>query len=230
MGLLKKPRACADEAFDPFSDVQMATLRLRERAEMLRHCKWVDQVVAAPKDAISTNFLSKHKIHYVANFEHKDLVGYTSAEDRFYHVKKMHMFIPLSITEDVKSDALHNNSHSKKIIKTILHDYLEHLEHRLGEYKAEAAPSSPPIDSWKQYRDHHVSQQPLPKGAHHSSDSLNIQYNMRAIRVVQRIEFRLESFVRDIMRRLGFDNRPTTDTHPKPRQIPQIQQDDHAFS
>jgi len=94
------------------------------------------------------------------------------------------MFIPLSITEDVKSDGLHNNSHSKKIIKTILHDYIEHLEHRLGEYKAQAVPSSLPIYSWQQYRDHHISQQPSSKGAHRPSDSLNIQYNRQTIRVV----------------------------------------------
>ena len=42
----------------------------QERTEILKHCKWVDEVICPCPWVISLEFLDKHNIHYVA---HDDL-------------------------------------------------------------------------------------------------------------------------------------------------------------
>jgi choline-phosphate cytidylyltransferase len=39
---------------------------LVERAELLRHCRWVDEVLSGAPDTIDTKFLAAHQIDYVA--------------------------------------------------------------------------------------------------------------------------------------------------------------------
>ena len=60
------------ERFDPLRNILMSTLTYRERAEMLRHCKWVDKVIKAKKSQIDESFISRHNIHYVASFDSDD--------------------------------------------------------------------------------------------------------------------------------------------------------------
>lgn len=42
----------------------------QERTEILKHCKWVDEVICPCPWVITLEFLDKHNIHYVA---HDDL-------------------------------------------------------------------------------------------------------------------------------------------------------------
>ena len=45
-----------------------------ERVEILKHCKWVDEVICPCPWEISMDFLNEHNIHYVAH----DAIPYTS--------------------------------------------------------------------------------------------------------------------------------------------------------
>mmetsp|Transcript_29923 Transcript_29923/g.45763 ORF Transcript_29923/g.45763 Transcript_29923/m.45763 type:complete len:195 (+) Transcript_29923:55-639(+) len=61
-----------------------------ERVDILKHCRWVDEVVCPCPWIINIDFLRKHNIHYVA---HDDL-PYNSAgsTDIYYDVKRLGMF------------------------------------------------------------------------------------------------------------------------------------------
>ena len=61
-----------------------------ERCEILKHCKWVDEVICPCPWVIDFDFLKKHNIHYVAH----DDAPYPSAtgEDAYGHLKKADMF------------------------------------------------------------------------------------------------------------------------------------------
>lgn len=48
-----------------------------ERTEILKHCKWVDEVVCPCPWVITIDFLRKHNIHYVAH----DEIPYSSVGD-----------------------------------------------------------------------------------------------------------------------------------------------------
>ena len=61
-----------------------------ERTEILKHCRWVDQVICPCPWIIDMEFLKKNNIHYVAH----DALPYTSAgsTDIYAEVKKAGMF------------------------------------------------------------------------------------------------------------------------------------------
>ena len=61
-----------------------------ERCEILKHCKWVDEVICPCPWVIDFDFLKKHTIHYVAH----DEIPYASegVEDGYGHLKKAGMF------------------------------------------------------------------------------------------------------------------------------------------
>lgn len=61
-----------------------------ERCEILKHCRWVDEVICPCPWVIDFDFLKKHNIHYVAH----DDAPYASegVEDGYGHLKKAGMF------------------------------------------------------------------------------------------------------------------------------------------
>ena len=57
-----------------------------ERSEILKHCKWVDEVICPCPWVITVDFLKENNIHYVA---HDDLpYGSVGQQDIYYDVKK----------------------------------------------------------------------------------------------------------------------------------------------
>lgn len=73
----------------------------KERAETLRHCKWVDEVIENAPWCITTEFVEEHKIDFVA---HDDL-PYASAEteDIYDPLRRMGKFWPTQRTEGVST-------------------------------------------------------------------------------------------------------------------------------
>ena len=58
----------------------------QERTEIIKHCRWVDEVICPCPWILNMEFLRKHNIHYVAH----DEVPYNSAgsDDIYAEVKK----------------------------------------------------------------------------------------------------------------------------------------------
>ena len=77
-----------------------------ERTEILKHCKWVDEVVCPCPWVIGFDFLEKYNIHYVAH----DDAPYASegVDDGYGHLKKVGMFRATKRTEGIStSDIIH---------------------------------------------------------------------------------------------------------------------------
>lgn len=79
----------------------LTVLTDKERAETLRHCRWVDEVIEDAPWCITNEFVEKHKIDYVA---HDDL-PYASAEteDIYDPLRRMGKFWPTQRTEGVST-------------------------------------------------------------------------------------------------------------------------------
>ncbi len=58
-----------------------------ERAEILKHCKWVDEVICPCPWIVTVDFLRKNNIHYVAHDEAP--YGGEGQEDIYAEVKKL---------------------------------------------------------------------------------------------------------------------------------------------
>ena len=58
-----------------------------ERSDILKHCKWVDEVIMPCPWVLTVDFLRKHNIHYVAH----DAIPYTGEgqEDIYSEVKRL---------------------------------------------------------------------------------------------------------------------------------------------
>jgi choline-phosphate cytidylyltransferase len=61
-----------------------------ERVEILKHCKWVDEVLCPCPWTITVDFLRKNNLHYVAHDEAP--YGAAGADDIYSEVKKLGMF------------------------------------------------------------------------------------------------------------------------------------------
>lgn len=83
-----------------------------ERAESLRHCKWVDEVVENAPWVINQEFLDNHKIDFVAHDDIPYVSGYCS--DVYTFVKKQGKFIATQKTQGISTSG---------IITRIVHDY-----------------------------------------------------------------------------------------------------------
>ena len=60
-----------------------------ERCEILKHCKWVDEVVFPGPWILSIEWLQKNNVHYIC---HDDLPWSTFGVDIYYPFKKIGMF------------------------------------------------------------------------------------------------------------------------------------------
>lgn len=102
--------ACNDELTQ--SKKGMTVFNETERAESLRHCKWVDEVVENAPWIIDQEFLDAHKIDFVAH----DDIPYASADcsDVYKFVKDQGKFIATQKTQGISTSS---------IITRIVHDY-----------------------------------------------------------------------------------------------------------
>jgi choline-phosphate cytidylyltransferase len=84
----------------------------QERSDILRHCKWVDEVIMPCPWILTVDFLRKHNIHYVAH----DAIPYTGegVEDIYSEVKKLGMFKETQRTDGISTS---------DIILRIIKDY-----------------------------------------------------------------------------------------------------------
>jgi choline-phosphate cytidylyltransferase len=91
-----------------------------ERVEIIKHCKWVDEVICPCPWVITMDFLKKHNIHYVAH----DDIPYTSAgqNDIYAEVKKAGMFAVTQRTDGISTS---------DIILRIIKDYDMYVERSL---------------------------------------------------------------------------------------------------
>lgn len=87
-----------------------------ERAETVRHCKWVDEVVEDCPWIVTPEFLDKHQIDYVA---HDDLpYGADEGDDIYAPIKKAGKFLVTQRTEGVSTTG---------IITKIVRDYEKYI-------------------------------------------------------------------------------------------------------
>ncbi|KAM8900431.1 choline-phosphate cytidylyltransferase B-like isoform 2-T2 [Spinachia spinachia] len=93
---------CSDELTLKFKGYTVMTED--ERYDALRHCRYVDEVVRDAPWSLSTEFLKKHKIDFVAH----DDIPYTSAgsEDVYKHIKEAGMFVATQRTEGISTSDL----------------------------------------------------------------------------------------------------------------------------
>lgn len=95
-------------------------LNENERAESLRHCKWVDEVIEHAPWVITQEFLDEHDIDYVAH----DAIPYSSgsSKDIYEFVKEQGKFLPTQRTEGVSTSDL---------ITRIVRDYDQYVRRNL---------------------------------------------------------------------------------------------------
>jgi len=79
----------------------LTVLTDKERAETLRHCKWVDEVIEDAPWIVTPDFLEKHNIDYVAH----DDEPYASAEsdDIYRPCKEAGKFLVTQRTEGIST-------------------------------------------------------------------------------------------------------------------------------
>ncbi|KAF8544044.1 hypothetical protein BDD12DRAFT_873780 [Trichophaea hybrida] len=99
----------------------LTVLTDKERAESLRHCKWVDEVIEDAPWIVTPEFLEKHSIDYVAH----DDEPYVSAEsdDIYKPCKEAGKFMVTQRTEGISTTY---------IITKIVRDYEKYISRQLS--------------------------------------------------------------------------------------------------
>jgi choline-phosphate cytidylyltransferase len=94
----------------------LTVLSGQERAETVRHCKWVDEVIEDCPWIVTPAFLEKHQIDYVA---HDDIpYGADEGDDIYKPIKEKGKFLVTQRTEGVSTTG---------IITKIVRDYEKYL-------------------------------------------------------------------------------------------------------
>jgi len=79
----------------------MTVLTDKQRAETVRHCKWVDEIIEDAPWEITMDFLAQHQIDYVA---HDDLpYGGDGQADIYLPVKQAGKFVATQRTEGIST-------------------------------------------------------------------------------------------------------------------------------
>lgn len=82
----------------------LTVLSGRERAESVRHCKWVDEVIPDCPWIVTPEFIDQHKIDYVA---HDDLpYGADEGDDIYAPIKSQGKFLVTQRTEGVSTTGI----------------------------------------------------------------------------------------------------------------------------
>ncbi|KAI1438459.1 cytidylyltransferase [Xylaria sp. CBS 124048] len=98
----------------------LTVLSGRERAETVRHCKWVDEVIENCPWIVTPEFLEKHQIDYVA---HDDIpYGAAEGDDIYAPIKRQGKFLVTQRTEGVSTTG---------IITKIVRDYEKYIARQL---------------------------------------------------------------------------------------------------
>ncbi|KAI8934052.1 hypothetical protein NX059_008818 [Plenodomus lindquistii] len=98
----------------------LTVLSAIERAESVRHCKWVDEVIEDCPWIVTAEFLLKHNIDYVA---HDDLpYGADEGDDIYGPIKAKGMFLVTQRTEGLSTTG---------IITKIVRDYDQYIDRQL---------------------------------------------------------------------------------------------------
>ena len=98
----------------------LTVLSAKERAESVRHCRWVDEVVEDCPWIINVEFLDKHKIDFVA---HDDIpYGASEGDDIYKPIKEHGKFLVTQRTEGVSTTG---------IITKIVRDYEQYVGRQL---------------------------------------------------------------------------------------------------
>lgn len=109
---------CSDE--DTVKLKGNVVMSMKERAESLRHCKWIDEVIVNAPWIITKKFLEENRIDYVAH--DSDPYPGEDKEDVYLEVKKLGMFVPTKRTEGISTSQL---------ITRILSSYDKYMERNL---------------------------------------------------------------------------------------------------
>lgn len=75
-----------------------------ERAETLRHCKWVDQVIPKCPWIVTPEFLEEHNIDYVAHDD--EPYGAAEGDDIYRPIKEQGKFLVTQRTEGVSTTGI----------------------------------------------------------------------------------------------------------------------------
>ncbi|KAJ4155698.1 hypothetical protein LMH87_000932 [Akanthomyces muscarius] len=94
----------------------LTVMSAKERAESLRHCKWVDEVIEDCPWIVTREFLEEHRLDYVA---HDDLpYGADEGDDIYQPIKEAGKFLVTQRTEGVSTTGL---------ITRIVRDYEKYI-------------------------------------------------------------------------------------------------------
>ncbi|KAK4191132.1 putative choline-phosphate cytidylyltransferase [Podospora australis] len=98
----------------------LTVLSGKERAETIRHCKWVDEVIESCPWIVTPEFLEEHQIDYVA---HDDIpYGADEGDDIYAPIKAAGKFLVTQRTEGVSTTG---------IITKIVRDYEKYIARQL---------------------------------------------------------------------------------------------------
>jgi len=75
-----------------------------ERAETVRHCKWVDEVLPNCPWIVTAEFLEEHKIDYVAHDD--EPYGASEGDDIYKSIKEQGKFLVTERTEGVSTTGI----------------------------------------------------------------------------------------------------------------------------